>query len=75
MLQEGFQFINSAPWAVIFPGVAIMLTVLAFNLVADGLRDALGRERPAGSGLVGAEGNKMRRRRGRAWMPTARHRR
>ena len=62
MLQEGFQFINSAPWAVIFPGIAIMLTVLAFNLVADGLRDALGRERPAGSGLVGAEGNKTRRR-------------
>jgi len=62
MLQEGFQFINSAPWAVIFPGIAIMLTVLAFNLVADGLRDALGRERPAGSGLVGAEGTKVRRR-------------
>ncbi len=61
MLQEGFQFINSAPWAVIFPGVAIMLTVLAFNLVADGLRDALGRERPAGSGLVGAERSKTRR--------------
>ena len=56
MLQEGFQFINSAPWAVIFPGIAIMLTVLAFNLVADGLRDSLGRERPAGSGLVGGEG-------------------
>jgi peptide/nickel transport system ATP-binding protein len=55
MLQEGFQFINSAPWAVIFPGIAIMLTVLAFNLVADGLRDSLGRERPAGSGLVGGE--------------------
>jgi len=54
MLQEGFQFINSAPWAVIFPGIAIMLTVLAFNLVADGLRDSLGRERPAGSGLVGS---------------------
>ena len=53
MLQEGFQFINTTPWPVIFPGVAIMLTVLAFNLVADGLRDSLGRERPAGSGLVG----------------------
>ena len=55
MLQEGFQFINSAPWAVIFPGLAIMLTVLAFNLVADGLRDSLGRERPTGSSLVGGE--------------------
>ena len=60
MLQEGFQFINSAPWAVIFPGIAIMLTVLAFNLVADGLRDSLGRERPAGSGLVGGEGSVRR---------------
>ena len=60
MLQEGFQFINSAPWAVIFPGVAIMLTVLAFNLVADGLRDSLGRERPAGSGLVGGGRNRDR---------------
>ena len=46
MLQEGFQFINSSPWALIFPGLAIMLSVLAFNLVADGLRDSLGRERP-----------------------------
>ncbi len=62
MLQEGFQFINSAPWAVIFPGIAIMLTVLAFNLVADGLRDSLGRERPAGSGLVGGGSKRDRRR-------------
>ena len=60
MLQEGFQFVNSAPWAVVFPGIAIMLTVLAFNLVADGLRDSLGRERPAGSGLVGG-GGRVRR--------------
>jgi peptide/nickel transport system ATP-binding protein len=64
MLQEGFQFINSAPWAVIFPGIAIMLTVLAFNLVADGLRDSLGRERPPGSGLVGSEQGGTRR-----WLP------
>ena len=55
MLQEGFQFINTAPWAVIFPGLAIMFTVLAFNLVADGLRDSLGRERPTGSSLVAGE--------------------
>ncbi len=55
MLQEGFQFINSSPWALIFPGLAIMLTVLAFNLVADGLRDSLGRERPTGSSPVAGE--------------------
>jgi peptide/nickel transport system ATP-binding protein len=65
MLQEGFQFINSAPWAVVFPGLAIMLTVLAFNLVADGLRDSLGRERPPGSGLVGSERTRGPRRRAR----------
>jgi len=45
MLQEGFQFINSTPWAVIFPGLAIMLTVLAFNLVPTGCGT-----RSAGSG-------------------------
>jgi oligopeptide/dipeptide ABC transporter ATP-binding protein len=62
MLQEGFQFINTAPWAVIFPGIAIMLTVLAFNLVADGLRDSLGRERPSGGGLLARGGVRRRRR-------------
>jgi peptide/nickel transport system ATP-binding protein len=46
MLQEGFSFIYDAPWALVFPGLAIMFTVLSFNLVADGLRDALGRQRP-----------------------------
>jgi peptide/nickel transport system permease protein len=30
-----------APWVTIFPGVAIMVTVLGFNLLGDGLRDAL----------------------------------
>ncbi len=34
------NFIN-APWTMIFPGVAIMLTVLGFNLMGDGMRDAL----------------------------------
>lgn len=45
MLQEAYQFVLSDPWATIMPGVAIALTVLSFNLVGDGLRDALGRER------------------------------
>jgi peptide/nickel transport system permease protein len=44
MLQNGYQFVNDAAWPMIPPGVAIALTVLAFNLVGDGLRDALGRE-------------------------------
>jgi peptide/nickel transport system permease protein len=45
MLQEAYQFVLSDPWATIIPGLAIALTVLSLNLVGDGLRDALGRER------------------------------
>ncbi|GGH33669.1 nickel transporter permease [Paenibacillus segetis] len=41
MLSDSRQFIQTAPWTVIFPGVSIMLTVLAFNLMGDGLRDAM----------------------------------
>jgi ABC-type dipeptide/oligopeptide/nickel transport system permease subunit len=41
MLGEGRQFIFSAPHMTTFPGVAIFLAVLAFNLLGDGLRDAL----------------------------------
>lgn len=41
MLSRGRTFITSAPQVIAFPGVAIALTVLAFNLLGDGLRDAL----------------------------------
>ncbi|UJF19385.1 dipeptide ABC transporter permease DppC [Vibrio sp. SS-MA-C1-2] len=41
MLADARQFINSAWWVVTFPGVVILITVLAFNLMGDGLRDAL----------------------------------
>ena len=41
MLSQGRELIVRAPWVLTFPGVAIFLTVLAFNLVGDGLRDAL----------------------------------
>nr|MDT0659285.1 ABC transporter permease [Micromonospora sp. DSM 115978] len=41
MLAEGRAFVRQAPWMGIFPGVAIFATVLAFNVVGDGLRDAL----------------------------------
>ena len=41
MLSEGRTYIRSAPWMCIFPGLAIMFTVLALNLMGDGLRDAL----------------------------------
>ncbi len=41
MLQEAQQFIVVNPWLGLPPGIAIMLTVLGFNLVGDSLRDAL----------------------------------
>jgi ABC-type dipeptide/oligopeptide/nickel transport system permease subunit len=44
MLQHAYNYILDKPWGMIPPGVAIALAVLAFNLVGDGLRDALGRE-------------------------------
>ncbi|WP_066290589.1 ABC transporter permease [Bacillus sp. FJAT-29937] len=41
MLADSKNYITQAPWTLIFPGLAIMLTVLGFNLMGDGLRDAL----------------------------------
>jgi len=41
MLASSLQFLQRAPWVVTWPGVAILVTVLAFNLLGDGLRDAL----------------------------------
>ncbi len=41
MLSEGRMYIAQAPGLGIFPGLVIMITVLGFNLVGDGLRDAL----------------------------------
>ena len=41
MLADARQYIDSAWWVVTFPGLAILVTVLAFNLLGDGLRDAL----------------------------------
>lgn len=41
MLNFGMQFLREAPWLTIFPGVAIFLTVLGFNLIGDGIRDAM----------------------------------
>ncbi|MDB5380571.1 MAG: transporter permease [Rhodospirillales bacterium] len=41
MLNSAQRFLTQAPWLAIFPGLAIFLVVLAFNLVGDGLRDAL----------------------------------
>jgi ABC-type dipeptide/oligopeptide/nickel transport system permease subunit len=41
MLSQGRRFMERAPGLAIFPGLAIMITVLAFNFLGDGLRDAL----------------------------------
>jgi dipeptide transport system permease protein len=41
MLARAREFITSAWWIVTFPGLAILITVLAINLIGDGLRDAL----------------------------------
>ena len=41
MLSEGRSFLRLAPWVTFFPGLAIFLIVVSFNLLGDGLRDAL----------------------------------
>ena len=41
MLNSAQRFLTQAPWLAVFPGAAIFLAVLSFNLVGDGLRDAL----------------------------------
>lgn len=41
MLNEGRAYITAAPWLMIFPGLAIFITVVIFNLLGDSLRDVL----------------------------------
>jgi ABC-type dipeptide/oligopeptide/nickel transport system permease subunit len=41
ILSSGRSYLRLAPWVTLFPGIAIMLTVLGFNMLGDGLRDAL----------------------------------
>lgn len=41
MLADGRNYIQTAPWVTVFPGIAIMLTVLGLNLIGDWLRDRL----------------------------------
>jgi peptide/nickel transport system permease protein len=41
MLNDGQKYMEAYPWVVVFPGLAISLTVLGFNLLGDGLRDVL----------------------------------
>ncbi|MCX7751051.1 MAG: ABC transporter permease [Candidatus Bipolaricaulota bacterium] len=41
MIREGVRWLVVTPWLSLFPGLAILLTVLGFNMMGDGLRDAL----------------------------------
>ena len=41
MLTDARELLRTAPWAAVFPGLAIFVTVLGFNLLGDGLRDML----------------------------------
>ncbi len=41
MIRDGTKYLFQAPWVSFFPGMAILITVLAFNLLGDGLRDVL----------------------------------
>jgi peptide/nickel transport system permease protein len=41
LLDEAVQFYTIQPWLIVWPGVALLILTLAFNLLGDGLRDAL----------------------------------
>ncbi|MGZ4675224.1 MAG: ABC transporter permease [Acidimicrobiia bacterium] len=51
MLQEAYNRMLESQWPLVPPAVAILLAILAFNLVGDGLRDSLGRESIAVEGF------------------------
>jgi ABC-type dipeptide/oligopeptide/nickel transport system permease subunit len=40
LLSEAPNFYTTQPWLLVWPGLAVLLTTLAFNLLGDGLRDA-----------------------------------
>jgi peptide/nickel transport system permease protein len=52
ILSDGRQFIGSAWWISVMPGIAIMFTVLGFNMLGDGLRDALDVQSESGEGVT-----------------------
>ncbi|HBF28648.1 ABC transporter permease [Rhizobium sp.] len=49
ILASGRNYITKAPWILLFPGIAICITVLSFNLIGDGLRDMIDPKRKASS--------------------------
>jgi peptide/nickel transport system permease protein len=54
ILSEGRLYLQQAPWLVLYPGAAIMLTIFGLNLLGDGLRDLLD---PRLRGVVGERTN------------------
>jgi peptide/nickel transport system permease protein len=41
MLTDGQKYLRTAWWIAVYPGIAIFLTVISFNFIGDGLRDAI----------------------------------
>jgi peptide/nickel transport system permease protein len=41
LLSDAVDYYTTQPWLMVWPGVAILITALAFNLLGDGLRDAI----------------------------------
>jgi oligopeptide/dipeptide ABC transporter ATP-binding protein len=48
MIQDGRLYLSEHPWQVYVPSIALVLTILAFNTLGDGIRDALGLGMPKG---------------------------
>ena len=45
MISSGYQYLATQPWMIIVPGIALMLSVLSFNFMGDGIRDVLDTKR------------------------------
>jgi len=41
LVSDGIEFVQTAPWLIIFPGLTILIIALGFNLLGDGIRDIL----------------------------------
>lgn len=67
MLNEGRAYMESAPWMMLYPGLAIFLTVVIFNLLGDGLRDLMDPREDSDQNNP----NKQKRR----WFPMKQHHR
>jgi len=61
MLAADLGYLAQQPWAPIFPTVLILITVLAFNLLADAIRDAAGESGRTLIGAKAARANRARR--------------